>query len=95
MGLLDRFRRKKKKDDDLFAEFEKMKKEKTPEKTSSTQAQPKTQQTTSSSDIGNLRAKLDLILTEIDSVKTQNQNMNERLKAIEKAIIDMKGIKYY
>ncbi len=46
-------------------------------------------------DIDNVRAKLDLILTEMDSLKTQNQMINERLKAIEKVLADMRGIRYY
>jgi hypothetical protein len=46
-------------------------------------------------DIANVRAKLDLLLTEMDSLKTQNQMINERLKAIEKLLADMRGIRYY
>ncbi len=46
-------------------------------------------------DIGNVRAKLDLLLTEMDSLKTQNQMINERLKAIEKMLAEMRGIRYY
>lgn len=93
MGLLDRFKRKKK-DDDLFSKLEKIEKKEGTKKEVSAPATP-THPQTSSSDISNLRAKLDLVLTEIDSIKTQNQTINERLKAIEKALIDMKGIKYY
>jgi len=43
----------------------------------------------------NVKAKLDLILTDLDNLKTQNQMTNERLKNIEKILADMKGIKYY
>jgi len=43
----------------------------------------------------NVRAKLDLLLTELDSIKTQNQMINERLKAIEKALAEIRGIRYY
>jgi len=46
-------------------------------------------------DVRNLRAKLDLLLTEMDSIKTQNQMINERLKAIEKTLAEMRGIRYY
>jgi len=46
-------------------------------------------------EITNVRAKLDLLLTEMDSIKTQNQMINERLKAIEKALAEMRGIRYY
>ncbi|MCX6821268.1 MAG: hypothetical protein NTW30_00670 [Candidatus Aenigmarchaeota archaeon] len=46
-------------------------------------------------DISNVRAKLDLLLTEMDSLKTQNQMISERLKAIEKILADMRGIRYY
>ena len=43
----------------------------------------------------NVKTKLDLILTDLDNLKTQNQMTNERLKNIEKTLVDMKGIKYY
>ena len=46
-------------------------------------------------EITNVRAKLDLLLTEMDSIKTQNQMINERLKAIEKVLGEMRGIRYY
>jgi len=46
-------------------------------------------------DISNLRTKIDLLLTEMDSIKTQNQMINERLKAIEKTLAEMRGIRYY
>jgi hypothetical protein len=46
-------------------------------------------------EITNVRAKLDLLLTEIDSIKTQNQMINERLKAIEKTLGEIRGIRYY
>ena len=47
------------------------------------------------SHLENVKAKLDLVLTELDNLKIQNQTMNERLKNIEKTLVDMKGIKYY
>ncbi len=43
----------------------------------------------------NVKVKLDLVLTDLDNLKTQNQMTNERLKNIEKILSDMKGIKYY
>ena len=46
-------------------------------------------------EISNVRAKLDLLLTEMDSIKTQNQMINERLKTIEKILGEMRGIRYY
>ncbi|MBL7170256.1 MAG: hypothetical protein ISS48_04510 [Candidatus Aenigmarchaeota archaeon] len=45
--------------------------------------------------LDNVKAKLDLILIDLDNVKTQNQMMNERLKNMEKTLADMRGIKYY
>jgi hypothetical protein len=46
-------------------------------------------------DMGNVRAKLDLLLTEMDSLKTQNQMISERLKTIERILAEMRGIRYY
>ena len=43
----------------------------------------------------NLRAKIDLLLTQIESVQIQNKNIDERLKNIEKTLAEMKGIRYY
>jgi len=43
----------------------------------------------------NVKTKLDMVLTDLDNLKTQNQMTNERLKNIEKILADMKGIKYY
>ena len=43
----------------------------------------------------NVKAKLDLILTEMDSIRIQNRNIDERLKSIEKTLAEMRGIKYY
>ena len=98
MGFFDRFKRKKK-TDDLFSDLEKLDIEKTP-KESKEIKQPQTKtssqtQLSQNSDFENIKAKLDLLLTEIDSLKTQNQNINERLKSIEKSLADMKGIRYY
>ena len=46
-------------------------------------------------DISNMRAKMDLLLTEIDSIKIQNRTIDERLRNIEKLLAEMKGIRYY
>ena len=46
-------------------------------------------------DTGNLKAKIDLLLTEMDSIKTQNKMIDERLKKIEKTLTEMRGIRYY
>jgi len=46
-------------------------------------------------EITNIRAKIDLLLTEIDSIKIQNRTIDERLRNIEKLMAEMKGIRYY
>jgi len=46
-------------------------------------------------EMSNVKAKLDLILTEMDSIRIQNRNIDERLKAIEKILAEMRGIKHY
>ena len=46
-------------------------------------------------DTSNLKAKLDLLLTEMDSIKMQNRMIDERLKKIEKALTETRGIRYY
>jgi len=46
-------------------------------------------------DVSNVKAKLDLLLTQMESIKIQNKNVEERLKVIEKMLADMKGIRYY
>jgi len=46
-------------------------------------------------EMSNLKAKLDLLLTQIDSIKIQNKNIEERLKGIEKSLAEMRGIRYY
>lgn len=50
---------------------------------------------TESIDVSNIKAKLDLLLTQIENVKIQNKNVEERLKSIEKMLAEMKGIRYY
>ena len=46
-------------------------------------------------DVSNIKAKLDLLLTQMESVKIQNKNVEERLKSIEKMLAEMRGIRYY
>jgi len=46
-------------------------------------------------EFSDVKAKLDLVLTQLDNIKTQNQMMNERLKAMEKTLTEMRGIRYY
>jgi hypothetical protein len=43
----------------------------------------------------NVKARLDLILTELDNIKIQNKVMTERIKNMEKTLAEMKGIRYY
>ena len=50
---------------------------------------------TKQAEMSNIRAKIDLLLTEMDSIKTQNQTINERLRSIEKALAELRGIRYY
>ncbi|OGI15195.1 hypothetical protein A3K63_03650 [Candidatus Micrarchaeota archaeon RBG_16_49_10] len=51
---------------------------------------------TSRIEMDNVRAKLDLILTDLSSIKVQNQNVLERLKALEEASKpSQKAIRYY
>ena len=44
-----------------------------------------------SAEISNLRIKLDLILTELDNIKTQNRMIDEKLKTIEKIIVEKRS----
>jgi hypothetical protein len=46
-------------------------------------------------DSSNIKAKLDLLLTYVESIQIQNRNMEERLKSIEKMLGQRKPIKYY
>ena len=50
---------------------------------------------TKQAEMSNIRAKIDLLLTEINSIKTQNQSINERLRMIEKSLAELRGIRYY
>jgi len=37
----------------------------------------------------NVKAKMDLILTQIDSLRVQNETLNERIKNIEKVVAEI------
>ena len=50
---------------------------------------------TNQAEMTNIKAKMDLLLTEINSIKTQNQTINERLRSIERTLAEMRGIRYY
>jgi hypothetical protein len=50
---------------------------------------------TKRAEMSNIKAKIDLLLTNMDSIKTQNQTINERLRSIEKALAELRGIRYY
>jgi hypothetical protein len=43
----------------------------------------------------NLKAKIDLVLTKMENISIQNRTIDERLKAIEKTLAEMRGIRYY
>lgn len=46
-------------------------------------------------DVTNIRTKIDLLLSEMDHLKTQNQIITEQLKKIERKLSESKGIRYY
>ncbi len=43
----------------------------------------------------NLNAKVDLLMTKMENISLQNRTIDERLKAIEKKLEEMRGIRYY
>jgi len=43
----------------------------------------------------NIKTKVDLLLSEMDHLKTQNQIITEQLKKIERKLSETKGIRYY
>jgi uncharacterized coiled-coil DUF342 family protein len=47
-----------------------------------------------SSSIENLKAKIDLLLTHVDSLKTQYETMNERIKNIEQMVQEIRSYYY-
>jgi len=42
-----------------------------------------------------LRSKIDLILTKLENLKMQNENLEERIRRIERILAEMRGIRYY
>jgi hypothetical protein len=46
-------------------------------------------------DMINMRAKLDLIITQVDSVRSQNQIISERLNTIERMLAELRGVSRY
>ncbi len=40
----------------------------------------------------NMKAKMDLILTQMESLRIQNETLNERLKIIEKLLVEIKKL---
>lgn len=40
----------------------------------------------------NIKAKMDLILTQMESLRIQNDTLNERLKIIEKLLVEIKKL---
>lgn len=88
MGLLDKIFKKKNKD--VLNEPVDIE----PKIPQSTFLPPEPQQVDSNKAImDTVKVKLDLVLTEIDNLKTQNQMINERLKLIERKL-DEKPIRY-
>lgn len=42
-----------------------------------------------STTMGNVKAKMDLILTQIDSLRVQNETLNKRIENIEKSVTEI------
>ncbi|MEM5794076.1 MAG: hypothetical protein QXS48_02525 [Candidatus Aenigmatarchaeota archaeon] len=55
---------------------------------------PKPEASVESSSIENLRVKIDLVLTHIDSLKTQYETLNERIKNIEQMVQEIRSYYY-
>ncbi|MGC8811964.1 MAG: hypothetical protein ACP5O8_00030 [Candidatus Aenigmatarchaeota archaeon] len=55
---------------------------------------PKPEVSLESSSIENVKAKIDLLLTQIDSLKTQYETMNERIKNIEQMVQEIRSYYY-
>ncbi|MEM5883158.1 MAG: hypothetical protein QXQ77_02875 [Candidatus Aenigmatarchaeota archaeon] len=55
---------------------------------------PKPEVSIEPSSIENLRAKIELILTHIDSLKTQYETLNERIKNIEQMVQEIRSYYY-
>ncbi|MEM5793002.1 MAG: hypothetical protein QXY45_01410 [Candidatus Aenigmatarchaeota archaeon] len=92
MGIFGKLKLGKKKYDEL-SDIEDLSKELSP----APPPQPQKQEVDINQKIqlDSLKSKLDLILTDLDNLKTQNQIITERLKNIEKTLAEMKGIRYY
>lgn len=50
---------------------------------------PKPEITAESATVGNIKTKMDLVLTQLDSLKTQYEAMNERIITIEKILKEL------
>ncbi|HDJ96469.1 MAG TPA: hypothetical protein ENG45_00150 [Candidatus Aenigmarchaeota archaeon] len=46
-------------------------------------------------DTQSLKAKIDLLITQVENLKVQSENINERLKMVEKLLEEMRRIRYY
>ncbi|MCS7105828.1 MAG: hypothetical protein NZ942_00725 [Candidatus Aenigmarchaeota archaeon] len=86
MGILSFFRRKK--ETSVTAELPEL-----PPLPSSPPI-PKPEATIETSSIENLRVKIDLVLTHIDSLKTQYETLNERIKNIEQMVQEIRSYYY-
>jgi len=47
--------------------------------------------TPESTRIENVKAKMDLILTQLDSLRVQNETLSERIKNIERLVTEIRG----
>ena len=83
MGLFSIFKRKKKKELPPLEELPKIPEvPTTPEKK------------LEESSVENLKVKMDLVLTHLDSLKTQYETLNEKIKNIEKMIEEIRSYYY-
>ena len=55
---------------------------------------PKAETPLEKSTLENVKAKIDLMLTQIDSLKTQYETLNERLKKIEQMVEEIRSYYY-
>ncbi len=83
MGLFSIFKRKKKKELPPLEELPKI-----PE------VSPTPEKKLEESSVENLKVKMDLILTHLDSLKTQYEALNERIKNIEKMVEEIRSYYY-
>lgn len=47
--------------------------------------------TTEAATMENMKAKMDLMMTHLDSLKVQNETLNERIKNIERLVTEIRG----